>query len=152
MGVAVPLARPCLGWPGPSSPSCCGLPARSRPRCCGGLAHVLFSGWLLSPLCFCSFLSGAFLVLSTCIWCKFLQNDNSSSTSGIWLVAKVYVCRNMKFYPFSTCIGGMNVSIRTTNNCRTPPRHGRTTPLHLPPFFLSFCSPYGPIKLINPLF
>jgi hypothetical protein len=42
-----------------------------------------------------AFLISAFLMYSTCIWCIFLQSVNSSSTSGIWLVAKVYVCRNI---------------------------------------------------------
>jgi hypothetical protein len=36
-----------------------------------------------------------FYKLHLCFWYVFLQNDNSSTTSGTWLVAKVYVCNNM---------------------------------------------------------
>jgi hypothetical protein len=55
----------------------------------------LFSSWFFPFFDNCAFPSGTISILSTCIWCKFLQSDNSSSTSGIRLVANVYVCRNM---------------------------------------------------------
>jgi hypothetical protein len=45
------------------------------------------------PLPLYAFQKAYYLVYFTCTWCYFLQSDNSSSTSGIRLIAKVYVCK-----------------------------------------------------------
>ena len=91
------------GAPGAWAPP---LPCGSNLRvvaCLLGLGLGLDVGWprfvllvgLLPFFAFYTFPKGAFLIYSTCIWYRFLQSVYSSSTSGIWLVAKVYVCRNI---------------------------------------------------------
>jgi len=54
--------------------------------------HVL--GFFLLLLVY-AFLSHAFSLCFTCFQCMFLQHVKSTGTSGIWLVAKVYVCINV---------------------------------------------------------
>jgi hypothetical protein len=78
-GAAVPLAH----RRGLASASCCGLLSGPMPRCWCGLAQVCSLVGLFPFFDNCAFSSGAFFILSTCIWCKFLHSDNSSSISGI---------------------------------------------------------------------
>jgi hypothetical protein len=64
---------------------------------------------------FYAFQKAPFLPCFTCFRCMFMQNVNSTGTSGNTLVANVYVYRSVCFPPFWTYVGGINVSITTTN-------------------------------------
>jgi hypothetical protein len=70
---------------------------------------------LLLLFSFYAFQKAPFLPCFTCFQCMFLQNVNSTGTSGNTLVAKVYVYRSVCFPPFWTYVGGINVSITTAN-------------------------------------
>jgi hypothetical protein len=83
-----------------------------------GLSLVLHKVGLLLLLAPLDLLESAFLTLFHCFQPCFCNCDYSTGIHGNRSVAHVYVCIDVYFPPFWAYVGGINLSIRTTNRDR----------------------------------
>jgi hypothetical protein len=100
----------------PASPSPCWMTGGSWFWCRGGFALVW--SWAGPLPLFCYFALSRmvpFLLQSTCFRHSFLLLIKISSTSGNWLIAKVYVYESVQFPPFWTYAGSIKSSLSTAN-------------------------------------
>jgi hypothetical protein len=115
-GATVPWACARLGWLGPPPPLPSCFPTRPGSRCWRVLGLVLLWLWPIAPLCLLAPSEKRIPdIVSPVSGVCFCYHVNSTGTSGNMSVAQVYVCINVYFPPFWNYVGGINVSITTTN-------------------------------------